>query len=775
MRKIKAIVASAMALTLAVPTTAYFSAGASKAKADDAVPAAVTTITMEKGFRGEQETNGLNIVKSEDVLIFKEKTNPDGSYIYEGKAQVYDVTDVPVIESYVYKYGVKGNQPSTAYDENLGSVLVFDDTVEVSEFSKKAEDEYTDVAVGTLLQKATIAHSQVQIKNPLAGKDLTNGATVSYWAKVPTGTAVDTPLVVFSAKDDDNRKASVSGPNADDAKKAAEKAADDSLSVQISAGNAFHYVCSADSVSVAYEGEGSILANSGKWAYVTVSMTDSKIVTYVNGVEVSNKDVAATGLMAKLSDDNTGVFFGGNYSAAAATVGQNFPSVRNTCMDNIAFYTSALTAEEAAKLYDVAVNEANAVDEVLVLEKFDFENGMTGTNGTTISNLATNKENPEVTVDAQRGNVLKIGAGTQSKSAGAVLSANPFAGKDLDGASVSYWVRQPMNTKLKAVVPSVALSFIDAPKKIVHGKLADNYVDELSSSVLFTQTDMEAYFHEGYTGQAYQSVKNDFKTSLRKNTHIDGKTDANGKIEDALYDEDAVAKQALYEEQLSSMTEWTYVTAVFTNAGIKMYANGKELPNNLAEPDDRPQFFGPRFFDGYYMMQYDGYAPFYRATDNQLARTMMNFLTGADTSAYVGFVYKFGSDQTYNRTYESYFDDITYYANALTSEQVATLYDEAVNGPQPSIPPVVPTPEPGSSATPSDPAVSGPSVTNGPASGSAVTGEAVNTDDESVVAPKNAYTGKTGDTANVVVPVVAITAAAAALAVVSKKRKETEE
>lgn len=780
-KRVKAIIAAAMALTLAVPTTAYFSAKASKVEAEGAVPEAVTTVDFEKGFVGEKSLHGLSVVKSEQVLIFKEKKNGKDNIYDENLCVVYDVTDEPAIESSTYKYGVKGNQPSTAYDDNLGSVLVFDKTVQVEQFAKNADDEVTDIEKGTILQEATVAHSQVQIDNPFAGKDLANGASVSYWVK-PVASETDTTkganstLVVFSAKDEDNRKADTSDRDA----KAAEKAKDDSLSIQISANNDFHYVASAAGVSVAYEGDGSVLAAPDSWSYVTVTMTDNKIVTYVNGEQVSDKDVAATGLMAALADSSTGTFFGGNYSAAAASVGQDFGTVRNTCMDEIAFYTKALTAEEAKQVYNAAKDKAETVEEPLVLEKFTFENGLTGESGTTINSLETNKEDPTVIVDAERGNVLKMGNGTQSKSASGILSANPFAGKDLVGASVSYWVKQPYNEKFGSVTPTVALSFVDQPKNIIHPKLHANYVNDLASSVLYTQTDMEAYFYEGYTTNAYSSVMNHYFFKTRKNTHVNPEKDSAGNYLDAFYDEEAVQLDEEYKNRVNSMKEWHYVTAVFTNAGIQMYYDGEPLSNNWSGAKDKtdlPAYFGPRFFDGYYQMQYDGYAAFCRASDNSGARTLMSLLTADDTDAYIGMMYAIGSSNVLQKTNEAYYDDITYYGNALTDEQVKKLYQEAAQGEV-----VIPSVEPQESANPDVTAkpsdkpstdVTGPSVD---VSGDAVSGEAVDSkDDESVIAAKNAYSGKTGDTADMVAPVAALSAAAAAIVVASKKKRKIEE
>ena len=62
-KRIKAIVAAAMALTLAVPTASYFSSKAASSSVDAEetanVPKPIMTVDFEKGFMGESSSNGL--------------------------------------------------------------------------------------------------------------------------------------------------------------------------------------------------------------------------------------------------------------------------------------------------------------------------------------------------------------------------------------------------------------------------------------------------------------------------------------------------------------------------------------------------------------------------------------------------------------------------------------------------------------------------------------------------------------------------------------------
>lgn len=711
-RRVKSIAAAAMAVTLAVPTTAYFAEKASKANAEEAVPQAVLTVDFEQGFMGENAENGLTVVKSENTLMNEEKMDPNNrkNFLYnEDKSKVYDITDEPFVESGYYKYGVKGNQPTMKWDSEKGSVLMFRETVKVEEQKKTTsgigkEGANNDIdekyPIGCVLQYPTIAESQVTITNPFVDKDLSQGASVSYWVKVPAGEdgkGQNSSLIVFGVKEEDNLKVdSVLEGGVYNTAKDAEKEAEAKLSIQITANNDFHYVAEGKE-PFAYTGDGKVLENADTWAYVTVSMTDSEIVTYVNGVETNRQAVTTPGLTDVLKDANTGVFFGGNYSAAAETVEQRIGTVNDVCMDDVAFYTQAINADDASKLYTVAKAAKETVAEPAVIETFDFESGLTGINGTTLGNIDSNKSEPEVVVDAQRGNVLKLASGTASKTAGALLSTNPFAGKNLTGATINYWVKESIDSRTGQVNPSISMSFVDTPKPMNYDKVSEDKRGP-SCTVLFTKTDLGAYYEEGYTTLAYDNLKNFYEFSTKKNTHTDAKTDSAGNIIDQFYDPEAVELQKQYEERTKSMSEWHMVTAVFTNAGIQMYYDGEPLSNNLATAYDfldstkttcRPTYFGPRFFDGYYQTVYDGYAKWHRASNNQGAKPLMTFLTDNTTSAYVGYMYSKGSDLRYERTYEAYYDDITYYGTALTAQQVYELKNGA---PVPTTPPVTEAP-----------------------------------------------------------------------------------
>lgn len=669
-----------MAITLAVPATAYFSAKASVAEAEGAaVPQAVATVNFERGFKGEQAKNGLEVVNSEKVLIFEELKDANGNYMFEGFNKIAEMTDIPVIQSDEYVYGSKGNQPSTAYDDEKGNVLVFSDTVKIPEFKKKVDDkEKNNYPVGTILQYETTSLCQAQMTNPFKGKDLSKGASVSYWVKVPASAedakkGVNSSLLVFGIKDEDNEKVKTTKDNTE---KKAEQEKEAKLSVQLSANNDFHYV--NDGKSDVFEGEGSILAKPNTWAYVTLSMTDTGYTVYVDGKEVATNALTVEGLMKALADKNTGVFFGGNYSTAAEAVGQNFGTVKDVRMDDIAFYTQAMNKDEALELYKAAEKEKREKDAPVLLEKYTFENGsMSGEKGSSIS--ATNEEKaPSVIEDAQKGSVLKVEAGKATQTAGAAFSKNPYAGMtDLEGATISFRVRVP-ETK-RGVPATYALTFVDEPKLISHPKIHDTYVGSIESTVLYTMTDMTGFFQEGYTGLVgSSSLKNNYTFSITRNTNVKDE-------EGTMYDPTAAACQEVYNKTLESMSSWHMMTVVLKNSGIQLYLDGVKLNNNLAEPGGKPTYYAPRFFDGYYESIYDEFSKFYNGTDNQGATSIMEFITDPTTSIYLGYMFKQTYKDTWEKTYEAYYDDVEFWTTAFDDEQVQKLW-EGVD-PLPNIPP----------------------------------------------------------------------------------------
>lgn len=893
-KRMKAIVAAAMALTMAVPTSVYFSSKESKAQAEEAVsvPDPIMQVDFEDGFLGESKENGLSVVKSKDVLKFKEYKDANNGYIRDenGKIIYKQLLDEPATEGTGYKYNVVGNQPVTAYDASHSSVLMLDDTVNVPEFKKVKSDKMdSEYPIGTTLQEAYTAQSQVKLNNPFAGKELKDnengkGVTISYWVKVPDtknskGDVSDSSLIVFNntkreviqrddlakhnacvAYDDAKAKndtaaladydmgtqtivtdasgntytlyqnygklvrfnpdypvdkgASIGGgwyvpTKASDQKIEVTDAAGNSYkiaslggnttvdknqyqyfrylysatddlangysslskvrsgviqgSMQISAQNDFHFrednyrsktITNPDGSTTAevlaggictnpntdnynkymdfyganqfyFDGDETVTNAPEVWHYVTMVIQNDWVVCYVDGTaldpetsfkywetydfsaqnadklfnsgkglrapfgkEPSNvADWPASGTASSspanslaitmldwLTDKDTELFIGGN-GVAAPSSAQDKGTTFGTCIDDLTFYDEPLSAEQAIQSYknavaDMAKNESVVPDPVT---KFTFDDGgMSGSDGTAMSAAASNlaDSNPSVVSDAVRGNVLMNQTSKASGTSSVVLSKNPFAGKDLTGASVSYWV------KMEKAGITTAVSFYDTPKVKDHEKVATNDYGTESSSILYVDTANEAMYIEGNSNNVYNSLKNNFRFSVKKNDYT--------KPEEALFDQEALDKLNEYKARLAASDEWHFVTAVFTNYEIQLYYDGEQLSNNQMDENGLRTGFGPRFFDGYYQRIYDGYAEYYASSNNQGATPLMTFLTDETTSAYIGLQNALGSETTYVAQKQAYFDNIAYYDVALTANQAKLLYQqESGNNPTP--------------------------------------------------------------------------------------------
>lgn len=390
-----------------------------------------------------------------------------------------------------------------------------------------------------------------------------------------------------------------------------------------------------------------------------------------------------------LTDENTELFIGGN-GVASVKVGQEIGTTFGTCIDGLKFFDEPLSEKQAVQLYNNAVAETTKDDSNVPdpVARFTFDdNSMTSTNGSyTMNRVDTNipEKDPSVMIDEKRGYVLKNEDGKTSGTSAMALSENPFAGKDLTGASVSYWVKMP-----KAAV-STTVSFMDTPKVMEHEKISAGYGHK-ASSILAVDTASVAKFEEGYTdADVYQGLKNKFLFSVKKNDFGDPENAAEKGV---LFDEDAKAKDTEYRNRLIASTEWHFVTVVFNNYEIKFFYDGQQLSNNLMDENGNRACFGPRFFDGYYQRMWDGFKDYYASSNNQMATPLMTFLTDKTTTAYIGYQTKYGSASVFERQSETYFDNIAYYDVALTANQAKALYEKEVNE-ENTTPQPTPTPAP---------------------------------------------------------------------------------
>ena len=373
-----------------------------------------------------------------------------------------------------------------------------------------------------------------------------------------------------------------------------------------------------------------------------------------------------------ISDPDT-VLYLGYEGICAESVEQDMGTLEGTLLDDITFYDVPLTSEQAVALYEQAV-EAKDSDKNKPLEPvkvLDFESDAVGSIPAGMSEIASNNaekvDAPYVINEEVFGHVLKLNE-SSSRYTGALQFENPYKGRDdITGATISYWVKSTTNKKGK-VDEGLAISFVDEPKILVHGKIQAAVENELTRTYLYSMLSCDAEFQAGMDTEVYASLKNKFKQSSKKN--------GNTKQGEAGFDQEAYDLEQEWNARLNSLTEWHYVTMVVENSGITMYMDGVKHENNQ-EDDMGPTFYGPRFYDGYYNSTLDSFAHINFGTGNQMATSLMEFLTQDDTMGYFGFVNKLGSDTTYVTTSISAFDDVAFYDKALSDEEVKTIYEAA--------------------------------------------------------------------------------------------------
>jgi len=381
-----------------------------------------------------------------------------------------------------------------------------------------------------------------------------------------------------------------------------------------------------------------------------------------------------------LADAGTELYIGGKgYAAGCQSIDLDYDTVDGTMIDDISFYDVPLSADQAKALYDNAKTSKESVPAAEELESFTFDDGtMKGTNGTTLENVSSNLDglDPEIFSDASRGNVLAIKKNNTSGTSAVKLSKNPFEGlvnkdSNITGATVNFWVREPGQGVKNVVAQSVGVSFADEKKVMNYDKMGSSLLGTEAASSLYVTTACDGFFYEGSTSLVYQSLGNNYLFSTKRNANVD-KTKPE-------FEQESLDKYNEYLDRLQSMTTWHMVTLVMKNSGLYIYMDGEELPNNMYDKGtNAPNYFGLRFYDGYYGRIYSGYKADKNncGSNNQFGLPLLTWLTDSKTSAYIGYANKLGSDVTYESTYESYYDNIRYFGSALSAEQIKKIYDE---------------------------------------------------------------------------------------------------
>ncbi len=617
---VKGALATALSLSMIVTSLAVMPA---VAEADDAVP--VKVLDFEKGireFRGfnfDMETqdfpegdgdDNFDIIKSPNVMLQKVGDQLGATDKVDANNFVYTGTG----ELAIYHTTVTSNQPTTMYDDVKGTVYVLFDTVELKELKKEVSanvmippasdapdatatpDEKATAAldsarpVNTVVREAMKIKCAMQISNPLAGST-SDAVTVTYWVYVPEGTAKDAALMVFE--------------NAGEAE-------------------------GAVNVTELFGDADSTVAPAGTWAHVAMVVTADGAKFYVNGAETTESYVLGDASVAAFTTP-TKVLLGGSANGQMDTV-------YDTRLDDVSFYEVALTADQIKAAYDADVAEMSAGTDVTAPDKvFKLEDlsEVTDLGDESISIV-------DETIEGKAVKVIKVAENKRTTTkTGFQLNENPFAGQQLDGITVGYWVKQ-------ATDASTSLMFMDDLKTVYNHKEPEHSGN--ARSWLFIDNTGAAAFEEGSYYDVAGKVKNTYSFA-----------------------------PTLTEEEGNAAKEkfatWQYVTLTATNKGIQVYVNGEKLTNQVVDVT------GVRFLDGYYASVADLTDPeslngVFGGTNNQMATHLMSFLGYEDTKVYFGWMPT--NDRLNVRGGESWYHNVSFYKSAMDDEEVAALYTQAV-------------------------------------------------------------------------------------------------
>lgn len=481
-----------------------------------------------------------------------------------------------------------------------------------------------------------------------------------------------------------------------------------------------------------FVGDGTVTKNPGQWHYVTCVIQNDWVSFFVDGLEIyedqwayfdqgqgsfsmqnagkyfnmgyglrapynfangiadwSSDGTCANGpangyartMIDWLTDEDTKLYIG-NQGCAAGAMMQEIGTTDGVLLDDLTFYTEPVDADQAAAMYENALQDKKvtvgddgsltATDELTTLPSplkvFDFTDDSIGSIPAGMASVASNDaENlPEVVNYENVGHVLKAYRGT-ARATSAVSYDNPFKGMtDLEGVTISYWVKSATLGANDDPMDSIGVTFVDEPKILTHSKIQEASKDIETRTALYIKNSTDTNFIAGYDSVVQDSLKNMYKFSTLRNGNYDPSSQA--------YEEESKVQKDAWDARLQGSTEgWHLVTMVATNAGIQMYYDGEKLSNNLTDTLG-PSYYGPRFYDGYYVRVLDGFAPYKLASMNQGTTPLMTFLAQEDTTAYINYVHQLKNSRTYQSGATAYYDDITFYDVALNDAQISTLY-----------------------------------------------------------------------------------------------------
>lgn len=291
---------------------------------------------------------------------------------------------------------------------------------------------------------------------------------------------------------------------------------------------------------------------------------------------------------------------------------------------------------------------------------YNFDNG-TGMSSSGIAGSTA----PTVVQDAERGSVLKLADGTSSKlvqkaddpsmgeydmriekgTPSSLKFSNPFAGKSLTGATISFWVKVPDDNAAKNA--SGLVGFVSGEKTIEHPDKI--YVDPATGQVDPDKQHLEAAHGPFMYGISCAYIDPMGMTEnpmvyfagLHHNSY--NLNDNNGAL-------------------LGVGGKWQYMTVSMNNSYMTVYIDGVAIESD--------EYKNKRWNDG----EKNG-----GTAGNVGQPKLMDFFSWSDTEGYIGFT-------GFSPTSEVYMDDLTFYDKELSAADVAALYETAKTAPGATVP-----------------------------------------------------------------------------------------
>lgn len=614
-RSLKTMVAMALAASLAIPVVASpAKVSAEDAGADEPTTTLARLLDFNEGLKeyNDDETLKFDVVKTEDVYVYKV-----GDEIEAGDR--VDANNLLIMGnggSAYYKLYTISNQPCTFYDSERGTVLYMGKTINL------------DAVVKT--KSAAVAGDDAATEKLDADLPVPEGEdkTIQEAMRVPSELQFNNPL-----KDNTDK-----------------------------------YTVSMWLKIPTVDGVENALA--GSWHYVTVTVDGDKGAYYLDGKATDNAAVV-DGVKGWIASGDV-LRIGGDTDGAKALAGAFGIVDANAAImiDDLAFHTAALSAEQAEADYTAATTKATPVANKLSVADFKDINtiskdaGMPGIKGTATEVFTSATD----TVNGVSEDVINIPENKKASTSTGAFIANPFAGKDLEGATISFWTKQAKRSGKTSTGDETTpiMSLIDESKMINHLKAE---AKGEAWSMLSLTSDGVAAFVEGFSNdQVKGKLKNQYTYTMGK------------------------------DDYKHNVMEWYNITLVMTNGGIDMYVNGKLTPNMTLDDKGESIAAGIRFSDGYFQRLADEKDKttkynIFGGSNNQYATSLMSYLKYNDVKFFLGYVPNTAAANV--KSNPTSFAGIRTFDMALSAEQVealykdSTVYDDKGQDPKPPVGDVV--------------------------------------------------------------------------------------